>query len=90
MVHNLQYIVVEEETIVLGMPDEIGEREATKKGYTIPSEGLATLRKNYFRDCEDKMNLKDYLQEVFKQTGATLEHLAKEFHLDPNDLKGLV
>ncbi len=90
MVRNLRYIVVDEETIVLGIPDEIGEREAAKKGYTIPSEGLAALLKDYFRDCEDKANLKDYLQEVLKQTGASLEHLAREFHLDQRDLKGLV
>jgi len=90
MVHNLRYIVVDEVTIVLGMPDETGEKEATKKGYTIPSDGLAALLKDYFRACEDKTNLKDYLQEVLKQTGATLEHLAREFHLDQKDLKGLV
>ena len=90
MVHNLRYVVVDEETIVLGIPDETGEKEATKKGYTIPSEGLAALLKDYYRDCEDKTNLKDYLQEVLKQTGATVEHLAREFHLDQEDLKGLV
>ena len=90
MVHNLRYIVVDEVTIVVGMPDETGEKEATKKGYTIPSDGLAALLKDYFRACEDKTNLKDYLQEVLKQTGATLEHLAREFHLDQKDLKGLV
>ncbi len=90
MVHNLRYTVVDEEIIVLGMPDEVGEREATKKGYTIPSEELAALLRNYFSSCEDKTNLKDYLQEVLKQTGATLDHLAREFHLDPKDLDGLV
>ncbi len=90
MVHNLRYIVVDEEIIVLGIPDEVGEKEATKKGYTIPSEGLAALLRDHFSDCEDKTNLKDYLQEVLKQTGATLEHLAREFHLDPKDLNGLV
>jgi hypothetical protein len=46
--------------------------------------------RDYFSDCEDKTNLKDYLQEVLKQTGATLEHLARKFHLDQKDLKGLV
>ncbi len=90
MVHNLRYIVVDEEIIVLGMPERTGEREATKKGYTIPSEGLAVLLRNYFNSCEDKTGLKDYLQEVLKQTGATPEHLAREFHLDPKDLNGLV
>ncbi len=89
IVHNLRYIVVDEEIIVLGMPEKTGEREATKKGYTIPSEGLAALLRNYFSSCEDKTNLKDYLQEVLKQTGATLEHLAREFHLDQKDLNGL-
>ncbi len=90
MVHNLRYIVVDEEIIVLGVPDKTGEKEATKKGYTIPSEGLAVLLKDYFNDCEDKMNLKDYLPEVLKQTGASLDHLAREFHIDQKDLRGLV
>ncbi len=89
MVHNLRYIVVDEETIVLGMPDETGEMEATKKGYTIPSEELAALLRNYFSGCQDRTSLKDYIQEVLNQTGATLEHLAREFHLDPKDLNGL-
>ncbi len=89
IVHNLRYIVVDEEIIVLGMPERTGEKEATKKGYTIPSEGLATILKNYFNSCEDKTGLKDYLQEVLKHSGATLEHLAREFHLDQDDLKAL-
>jgi hypothetical protein len=80
----------DEEIIVLGMPDETGERGATKKGYTIPSEELAALLRNYFSSCEDKTSLQDYLQEVLRQTGATLEHLAREFHLDLKDLNGLV
>jgi hypothetical protein len=90
MVHNLRYTVVDEEIIVLGMPGEMGEKEATKKGYTIPSEGLAVLLRDYFSTCEDRTTLKDYLQEVLKQTGANIEHLAREFHLDQKDLNRLV
>lgn len=90
MVHNLRYIVVDEEIIVLGMPDELGEKEATRKGYTIPSEELAGILRDYFSSCEDKTSLKDYVQEVLKQTGATLDHLAREFHLEPKDLNGIV
>src|SRR5512135_3270739 len=89
IVHNLRYIIVDEEILVLGMPEKTGEKEATKKGYTIPSEGLATLLRNYFNSCEDRTSLKDYLQEVLKHSGATLEHLAREFHLDQSDLKAL-
>jgi hypothetical protein len=90
MVHNLRYTVVDEEIIVLGMPDETGEREATKEGYTIPSGELAVLLRNSFNSCEDRTGLKDYLQEVRRQTGVTIEHLAREFHLNPEDLNSLV
>jgi hypothetical protein len=89
MVHSIRYTVVDEKIVVLGIPESIGEKEATKKGYTIPSQGLAAVLKNYFNDCADKTTLKDYLQEVIKQTGAPLEHLAREFHLDEKDLKQL-
>ncbi len=87
MVHNLRYIVVDERVVVLGVPESIGEREATKKGYKVPSEGLALVLKDYFSGCEKQTGLKDYIAEVIEQTGATLEHLAREFHLDEKDLQ---
>jgi len=90
MVHNIRFSVVDEKIVVLGIPESVGEREATKKGYTIPSEGLALLLKNYFLDCQKQSSLKEYLQEVIEQTGATLGHLAREFHLEEKDLKELV
>jgi len=43
--------------------------------------------KNYFNDCEKQTTLKEYILEVIEQTGATAEHLAKEFHLDEKELK---
>ena len=90
MVHNIRFSVVDEKIVVLGIPESVGEREATKKGYTIPSEGLALLLKNYFLDCQKQSSLKEYLQEVIEQTGATLGHLAREFHLEEKDLKELI
>jgi hypothetical protein len=90
MVHNIRYSVIDERIVVLGIPENTGEREATKKGYTIPSEGLAIVLKNYFNDCEKQTTLKEYILEVIEQTGATAEHLAKEFHLDEKELKKLV
>jgi hypothetical protein len=89
MVHTMRYSVVDERIVVLGVPEKRGEWEATRKGYTIPSEGLATVLTNYFNTCEDRTSLKGYFQEVVRQTGATVEHLAREFHTDPEDLIGL-
>ena len=87
MVHNTRYIVVDERTVVLGIPEHVGEQEATKKGYTIPSEGLALILKSYFFECEQQAGLNEYIWEVMQQSGATLEHLAREFRLDEKDLK---
>ena len=89
MVHNMRYSIVDERIVVLGIPESTGEREATKKGYKIPSEGLAMILKDHFNVCERQTSLKEYLQEVIEQTGATPEHLAREFHLDEKDLKQL-
>jgi hypothetical protein len=90
MVHNIRFIVVDERVVVIGIPESVGDREATKKGYTIPSEGLALLLKNYFRDCQKQASLKEYLLEVLDHTGATSEHLAREFHVDEKDLRELI
>jgi hypothetical protein len=90
MVHNIRYIVVDEKIVVLGIPESIGEKEATKKGYAIPSEGLATVLRDYFNGCEKQTSLKEYLHEVIEHSGATIEHLAREFHLAESDLKNLL
>ena len=90
MVHNIRFSIVDERIVVLGIPESVGEKEATKKGYRIPSEGLAMLLKNYFNTCEKQASLKEYLREVIEQTGATPEHLAREFHVDEKDLKELL
>jgi hypothetical protein len=90
MVHNMRYSIVDERIVVLGIPESMGEREATKKGYKIPSEGLAVILMNYFNACEKQTSLKEYLREIIEQTGATPEHLAREFHVDEKDLRELV
>ena len=90
MIHNLRFSVIDGRIAVLGIPENIGEKEATKKGYKIPSEGLAFLLRNYFITCEKQIGLKEYLQEVIEQTGATTAHLAHEFNIDEGDLKKLL
>lgn len=90
MVHNMRFIIVDDRTVVMGVPESTGEKEATKKGYRIPSEGLAMVLKNYFDTCEKQSTFQEYLKEVLKQTGASLEHLAKEYELNAEDLRKFV
>ena len=86
MVHNMRFIIVDERIIIIGIPEIVGETEATKKGYRIPSEGLAMVLRNYFNTCEKQTNFRDYIKEVMDQTGATLQHLAREYKMDEKEL----
>jgi hypothetical protein len=86
MVHNLRFIVIDEKSVVLGIPELTGEKEATKKGFRIPSEGLAIILKEYFNQCEYQMSFADYLREVMSQTGASTSQIAKEFEIDESGL----
>ena len=90
MVHNMRFIIVDERVIVIGIPEVVGETEATKKGYRIPSEGLAMVLRNYFNTCEKQTNFTDYIKEVMGQTGATLQHLAREYKIDEEELMRLM
>jgi len=88
IVHDIRYIVVDDKVVIIGIPESIGEKEATKKGYRIPSEGLAAILKEHFYSCWDKnMRYEDYVKEVMKQTGATPKLLAREIQIDEKELE---
>jgi hypothetical protein len=41
-------MVVETKLVVIGLPEKSGEREPTRQGYSIPSEGMANLFQDHF------------------------------------------
>ncbi len=86
MVHNLRFMIADDRVVIIGIPEVVGEKEATKKGHRIPSEGLAIVLKNYFMNCEKQIGFADYVKEVLKQTGATPKHLASELQIDEEEL----
>jgi len=88
IVHDFRYIVVDDRLVVIGMPESTGEKEATRKGYSIPSEGLAAILKEYFYKCwEENTGYEEYFTEVIKQTGATPKLLSQELHIDEDEIK---
>ncbi len=87
MVHNLRFMIIDDRIVVIGIPENIGEKEATKKGYSIPSEGLAMVLKDYLATCEKQITFSEYLREVMSQTGASPEHIAREYRIDEEELK---
>jgi hypothetical protein len=87
---NIRYIIIDDQIAVIGMPECAGEKEATRKGYRIPSEGLASILKNHFYSCwEQSTPYPEYGKEIIEQTGATLKVLEKELHIDSKELERL-
>jgi len=90
IVHDIRYMVVDDMSVVFGIPESTGEKEATRKGYRIPSEGLAAILKDHFYTCWEKsMTYEEYLKEVIKQSGATPKLLARELQIDEKELERL-
>lgn len=86
--NNIRYIVVDERVVVIGIPESVGEKEATRKGFRIPSEGLASILKDYFNSCwEQSISYEDYVREVIKQSGVTPKLLEKELQIDVKELE---
>jgi len=89
--NNIRYIIVDDRVAVIGIPESTGEKEATRKGYRIPSEGLAVILKDHFYKCwEESMSFEKYVKEVVHQTGLTLKLLEKELQIDTKELEKIV
>ncbi len=88
MLHDFRYMVVDDDLVVIGVPESVGLKEATKKGYQIRSEGLASVLKENFNNCWEKAaSFRDYLAEVMKETNASARHMAKELSIDEAELE---
>lgn len=87
MIHSMRYIIVDAKVVVIGIPESIGEKEATRKGYRIPSEALASILSAHFNSCwKENSSFSQYVWEVIHQTGVSVEQLAHELKLDPKEL----
>lgn len=84
---GFRYTVVDSKVVIVGIPEETGDRSATRKGDRLPSEELGTILRKYFYDCWDKqISFEAYLKETMQQTGATPKTLAKELQIDEEAL----
>ncbi len=91
LVYDIRYTVVDDRLVVIGVPETTGEREATKKGYRIPSEGLAAILKEHFYSCwEENITYEEYVRELLSQPGATPKQFARELQIDEEELKRVI
>jgi len=85
--HDFRYISVDSKVVVIGIPASVGEKEATRQGYKIPSEGLAAVMSQHFNDCwEESTPYEEYLKETIVHTGANPRALARELAIDEKEL----
>ena len=85
--HDFRYIVADGKVAVIGIPEETGAQEATKRGFRIPSRGLSSLLKEDFeKSWESATHFSDQVKETISHTGMTPETLAREFRIDVEDL----
>lgn len=88
LLHDFRYTVVDKKLSIIGIPETTGEREATKKGYRIPSEGLSAVLTRHFYECwEASMTYEEYLGQTLRQTGVAPTTLAKELNIDSEEVK---
>ena len=88
---DIRYIIVDDRFVVIGIPESMGEKEATKKGYRIPSESLAAILKDQFYRCwEESMTYEKYVKEAIKQTGLTPEQLGRELQIDETEIERFI
>ncbi len=85
--HDFRYVVADGKVAVIGIPEETGAQEATKRGFRIPSQGLSSLLKEDFeKSWENATHFLDQVKETLSHTGMTPETLAREFQIDIKDL----
>ena len=94
LVSDIQYMIMDRGLVVLGLPEKAGEREPTRSGYKIPSEGLATLLKTDFMKHWDSPESKDYdeylmriLNSIRKESAETSDQLiATQLSVDLDEI----
>jgi hypothetical protein len=88
LLHDFRYTVVDHGLAIIGVPETVGEKQATKKGYRIPSEGLAGVLSRHFYECwEGSLTYEEYLRQTIKQTGAHPGMLSKELGIDEEEIE---
>ena len=87
ILHDLRYMTVDDRMAVIGLPEST-EKEATKKGFKIDSEGLTSILKEHFNGCwGSAVTYEEYMREVIKQTNASPRQLAMELKIEEKEIE---
>lgn len=86
----IRFVVIDDQFVIIGIPESTGKMEATKKGHRIPSEGLAEILKSHFLECWEKSTpFEQYVKEEINLTGLSPKQLGRELQLDEKEIARL-
>jgi hypothetical protein len=97
LVSDARYMVVDDKSVVIGVPERKGRNETTKKGYVVPSETVAFLFKVHFEarwSSPETKTYKQYLSAVVtnaRQSNPAIssELIASNLKLDRGEVEGV-
>jgi len=88
---NLGYMVVDNKSVIIGIPSVMGNQNVTRKGHCIPSEALASILTSHFNDSlGEAISLEAYAKDVLRETGTSIKSMAVEFGLETKELQLII
>jgi hypothetical protein len=81
LVSDARYMVVDDRSVVIGVPERKGRNEPTRKGYVVPSETVGGLFKAEFEarwGSPETKTFKEYLTEVVNGAKASNPTISSE------------
>lgn len=98
LVSDVRYMIVDDQSVVIGVPERKGKDEPTRKGYIVPSESVAAMFRQEFEKrwtSADAKPYDDYLSEVVvkaRQANPTIsaELIASNLKLQRDDVERLL
>jgi hypothetical protein len=91
VIHSLRYMVVDNKTAIVGIPETINQEEMTGKGHLLPSKALAdVLKQHFYSRWGNSLSFGDYFNEVLGQTKSSADELAQELDIDPRKLQRII
>lgn len=95
LVNDMRYMVVDDRFVLVGVPETMGEKEPTKKGYRIPSIGIAAIMREHYDRCWNgkiTFTYEEYVKEVIEglkkiESQFSFEPLARELSIPIEELE---
>ncbi len=83
LVNDARYMIIDDRFVLIGVPEKIGENEPTKKGYRIPSVGIAAIIREHYDQCANSSRFTATHDEYVKETLEEMKRIKPELDFAP-------